>query len=144
MQDTGVSALDTTIQKTNVWIKEVMEELGSDDRHRAYLALRNVLHSLRDRLAVEEAADLGAQLPMLVRGFYYDAWNPSGKPVKFDKDEFLSNIRQQFATDPNVDAAKTAQAVFKVMDKHVADGEIEDIKGALPHDLKEFWESQLS
>lgn len=78
-QRTGVSALDTTIQKTNIWLKEVMDELESDDRHRAYLALRSVLHSLRDRLTVEEATDLGAQLPILVRGFYYDAWNPSGK-----------------------------------------------------------------
>ena len=144
MQGTGVSALDTTIQKTNVWLKEVMDELGSDDRHRAYLALRSVFHSLRDRLTIEEATDLGAQLPMLVRGFYYDAWNPSGKPVKFDKDEFLSNIRRQFAADPPVDTEKIAQAVFKVIDKHIADGEIEDIKSTLPHDLKEFWESQIS
>jgi uncharacterized protein (DUF2267 family) len=144
MQSTGVSALDTTIQKTNVWLKEVMDELGSDDRHRAYLALRSVFHSLRDRLTIEEATDLGAQLPMLVRGFYYDAWNPSGKPVKFDKDEFLSNIRQQSASESDVEAEKMAQAVFKVMDKHIADGEIEDIKGALPHDLREFWESRVS
>jgi len=79
MQSTGVSALDGTIQKTNIWLREVMDELGSDDRHRAYLALRSVLHSLRDRLTIEEATDLGAQLPILVRGFYYDAWNPSGK-----------------------------------------------------------------
>lgn len=144
MQTTEVSALDTTIQKTNIWLKEVTEEIGSDDRHRAYLALRSVLQSLRDRLTVEEATDLGAELPMLIRGFYYDGWNPTGKPVKFDKDEFLSNIRQQFAGEPNLDAAKFAQAVFKVIDKHIADGEIEDVKGALPHDLKEFWESQHS
>jgi len=142
MQSTGVSALDTTIQKTNMWLKEVMEELGWDDRHRAYLALRSVFHSLRDRLPIEEATDLGAQLPMLVRGFYYDAWNPSGKPIKFNKDEFLSNFRQQFASE-NIDEEKITQAVFKVIEKHIADGEIEDIKSALPHDLKEFWESQF-
>lgn len=141
MQSTGVSALDTTIQKTNIWLKEVMDELGSDDRHRAYLALRSVLHSLRDRLTVEEATDLGAQLPMLVRGFYYDAWNPSGKPVKFDKDEFLSAVGEQFATEPQVEANKITRAVFKTLDKHIADGEIEDIKATLPQDLKWFWQS---
>ena len=99
MQSTGVSALDTTIQKTNIWLKEVMEEIGSDDRHRAYLALRSVLHSLRDRLTIEEPPNLGARLTMLICGFYYDAGNPSDKPVKFDKDEFLSNVRQQFASE---------------------------------------------
>jgi uncharacterized protein (DUF2267 family) len=143
MQSTGISALDTTIQKTNIWMKEVMEEIGSDDRHRAYLALRSALHSLRDRLTVEEATDLGAQLPMLVRGFYYDAWNPVGKPVKFDKDEFLANIRQQFAAEPEADAEKIARAVFKVLDKHIADGEIEDVKDTLPRDLRDFWESRV-
>ena len=142
MQPTGVSALDTTIQKTNTWLKEVMEEIGTDDRHRAYLALRTVLQSLRDHLTVEDATDLGAQLPMLVRGFYYDAWEPSGKPVRFDKDEFLSNIRQQFVSEPDMDAERVAQAVFRVIDKHVAEGEVEDVKDALPHDLREFWESE--
>jgi len=144
MQSTGVSALDTTIQKTNIWLKEIMEEIGSDDRHQAYLALRSVIHSLRDRLTVEEATDLGAQLPMLVRGFYYDGWNPSGKPIKFHKDEFLSSIREQFVGGPTIDTEKIAQAVFRVLDKHIADGEIEDIKAVLPHDLKEFWESRHS
>jgi len=146
MQSTGVSALDTTIQKTNVWLKEVMEEIGSSDRHQAYLALRSVFHSLRDRLTVEEATDLGAQLPMLVRGLYYDGWNPSGKPVKFDKDEFLSSIREQFINAPIRvrDTEKMVHAVFRVLDRHIADGEIEDIKAILPHDLQGFWESQHS
>lgn len=143
MQSTGVSALDTTIQKTNIWLKDVMDEIDSDNRHRAYLALRSVLHSLRDRLPIKEATDLGAQLPMLVRGFYYDAWNTSGEPVKFDKEEFLSNIRQQFTNEPGMDTEKIAQAVFKVIDKHIASGEIEDIKDTLPHDLKEFWEASV-
>lgn len=46
-----------------------MEELDWQDRHAAYLALRATLHALRDRLTVEEVAELGAQLPMLIRGF---------------------------------------------------------------------------
>lgn len=142
MQKTGVSALDTTIQKTNIWVKDVMENLGWEDRHRAYLALRSVLHTLRDRLTVEEATDLGSQLPMLVRGFYYDAWDPADIPVKFDKEEFLVNIRQQFVNGRNIDAEKITRAVFKVLDKHIAAGEIEDIKATLPGDLKAFWEDK--
>jgi uncharacterized protein (DUF2267 family) len=118
-----------------------MGELGSDDQHRAYLALRSVLHSLGDRLTVEEATDLGAQLPMLVRGFYYDGWNPSGKPVKFDRNEFLSAVGEQSATEPRVEANKITRAVFKALDRHIADGEIEDIEAILPQALKGFWQS---
>jgi len=138
----GVAALDTTIQRTNIWLKEVMEETGIDDRHQAYLILRSVLHSLRDRLTAEEATDFGAQLPMLIRGFYYDEWQPSGKPVKFDREEFLANIQEQFVKQPQVDASVMARSVFRIIDRHIDSGEIEDIKDILPRDIKEFWENQ--
>ena len=44
------------------------------DRRSAYRALRSVLHVLRDRLTPEQAVHLGAQLPLLVRGIFYDGW----------------------------------------------------------------------
>ena len=65
MSATGLPVFDETVQKTNTWLKEIAQALGSD-RHRAYQALRAVLHRLRDRLTV--AAHLGDQRPMLVRG----------------------------------------------------------------------------
>jgi uncharacterized protein (DUF2267 family) len=69
------------MQKTQIWLKDLMSQLDWEDRpHKAYLALRTVLHALRDRLTVEEAVQLGAQLPMLVRGFYYEGWTLKGKP----------------------------------------------------------------
>jgi uncharacterized protein (DUF2267 family) len=68
---------DRTLYKTHTWLKEIMEVLGTEDRHRAYMALRAVLHALRDRLTVEEVAQLGAQLPMLIRGLYYEGWDRS-------------------------------------------------------------------
>ena len=67
MNTTGLEVFDETVQKTNAWLKGIAEALDSD-RHRAYQALRAVLHCLRDRLTVEEAAQLGDQFPMLVRG----------------------------------------------------------------------------
>ena len=76
-----------------------MEEIGSDGRHQVYLGLRFVLPSVRDRLTIEELPNLEARLTMLICGFYYNAGNPSDKPIKFDKDEFLSNVRQQFASE---------------------------------------------
>ena len=43
---------------------------GTWNPQQAHSVRRAVLHTLRDRLTVGGAADLGAQLPMLIRGFY--------------------------------------------------------------------------
>jgi uncharacterized protein (DUF2267 family) len=51
MSATGPEVFDRNLHKTHTW-----EALGTEDRHRAYMALRAVLHALRDRLTVEEVA----------------------------------------------------------------------------------------
>lgn len=129
-----------TMEKTHVWLVDVMQELGWTDEHKAYLALRAVLHTLRDRLTVEEGADLAAQLPMLVRGFYFEGWNPRGKPVKERHEEgFLYHVMTYFNLDDQVDARATVRAVFKVIEKHVSGGEVDDIKHILPGELRALW-----
>ncbi len=72
MSMTGLDVFDTTVQKTNIWLKEIMEALGWENKHKAYLALRATLHALRDRLIFEEAVQFAAQMPMLIRGLYYE------------------------------------------------------------------------
>jgi uncharacterized protein (DUF2267 family) len=133
-----LEAFETTLQKTASWLKEVMHELGTEDRHRAYSALRAVLHALRDRLTVEEVAQLGAQLPMLIRGFYYEGWDPSGKPLKErHREEFLAHVSSALRDEP--DPERVARAVFAVVARRVSEGEIEDVKQMLPRELREFW-----
>jgi uncharacterized protein (DUF2267 family) len=140
MSATGLKVFDTTLQTTNVWLDDVMRELGWDDRHKAYTALRTVLHALRDRLPVDNAAHFGAQLPMLVRGFYYEGWHPAHKPVKErSRDEFLMHITDAFLRDVEADSRQIANAVFKTLSKHMTAGEIEKIRQALPGDVREMW-----
>jgi uncharacterized protein (DUF2267 family) len=137
---TGLDVFDTTIQKTNLWLKEMMDELGWDDRHKVYQGLRATLHALRDRLTPEEAVQLGAQLPLLVRGVYYEGWTPVGKPHKERHlAAFLAPIQAHFRNDPRVDAEAVARAVFKVLDEHITAGEMEDIRHVLPKELNTLW-----
>ena len=99
-----------------------------------------VLHALRDRLPVDQAAALAAQLPMLVRGFYYEGWHPHGKPVKErHKEEFLAHIAAAFRDDPDVDPEQVARAVFQVLSKHVTSGEIDGVKRSLPTEIRALW-----
>jgi uncharacterized protein (DUF2267 family) len=140
MSVTALDVFDTTLQKTHRWLNELLQVLDWQDKHKAYLALRATLHALRDRLTVEEVAQLGAQLPMLIRGFYYEGWDPSGKPVKVrKKEQFLARIEQQFRDDDRIDPEQVARAVFTVLANRVTEGEIEDVKEVLPSEIKTLW-----
>lgn len=137
------NVFDTTIEKTNLWLKDLMGVLGWEDKHKAYRALRTVLHILRDRLTLEEVAQLGAQLPMLVRGFYYEGWTPAGKPERIrHKEQFLDRIALEFRPEENIDPEELARAVFTVLAHRVTEGEIEDVKHVLPVELRTLWPSE--
>ncbi len=140
MSQTGLTQFDSTLQATNIWLRELMEQMRWEDRHRAYHALRAVLHALRDRLTVDEVVTLGAQLPMLVRGFYYEGWHVADKPLKERRKEaFLSHIADAFRDSPDVDPEKIAREVFQVLAGHVTAGEIESVKQCLPTELRTLW-----
>jgi uncharacterized protein (DUF2267 family) len=135
----GLEVFDTTLHKTYAWLRELMEVMAWDDRHRAYLAMRATLHALRDRLTIEEVAQLSAQLPMLVRGIYYEGWDPTGKPLKErNAEQFLLRVAQQFG-DESIDAEQIARGVFTVLATRVSEGEIEDIKQVLPRSIRALW-----
>ncbi len=139
MSATGLRVFDHTLQETNIWLKELMEDLGPD-RQRAYDALRATLHTLRDRLTVEEATDLGAQLPMLVRGIYYEGWNPAKTPEKLrSREEFLSRVNDHLQNVRPMNAEEAARAVFKVLARHVSAGETRQVQAMLPGDIRTLW-----
>ncbi len=141
MSMTGLDVFDATLQKTNIWLKDIMQELRWEDRHKAYVSLRTTLHALRDRLTLEETAQFGAQLPMLIRGLYYEGWTPTGKPDKVrHKADFLAPIRAYFQDDWDVEPEEVVRAVLHVITTHVSAGEIEDIKLLLPKELKALWD----
>jgi uncharacterized protein (DUF2267 family) len=140
MSLTSIGPIESTVHTTNAWLKELVEELGWQDRERAYHAMGAVLHALRDRLTVAEAADLGAQLPMLMRGLYYEGWNPTGKPVKERrKEDFLAHIATACRGHAEIFPEEVAWAVFKLLEKHVSAGEIGDVKHVLPAEIRSLW-----
>jgi uncharacterized protein (DUF2267 family) len=101
MRAAGLESIDHTVQLTHIWINDLDSRLGWENKHRSYRLLRTVLQALRDWLPVNEAAGLGAQLPELLRGVYYEHWRPATTPVKHRKKaEFLARIADAFRNDP--------------------------------------------
>lgn len=140
MSAVGSNQFDAILHKTNEWLRDVMQELDWDDRHRAYHALRAVLHTLRDRLSLEEAVDLAAQLPVLIRGMYYEGWQPNKVPVR-DRSalQFIEHIQAAYPEETSEEVERITHAVFRVVSKHVTAGEIRDICACLPEQLRELW-----
>jgi len=139
MTQTGLPAFESTLHATNVWLNDVASELRWADKHQAYRALRAVLHALRDRLPVEHVAAFGAQVPLLVRGIYYEGWHPAGKPLKErTKAEFLAPIHDDLR-NLEVDAESVARAVFHVLARQVSRGEIDKVKATLPAEIRALW-----
>lgn len=140
MSITGLEVFDSTVHQTNVWLKAIMGRLGTEDRHRAYLALRATLQALRDRLQPEMAVHLGAQLPMLVRGFYYEDWHMAGTPTRErHKEEFLAHVATAFRNDPEVDPERVARAALATLAENIDPGQVSKVIAALPHELRELW-----
>ena len=142
MSQTSLTPFESTVQTTNAWLHDLQERLMWSDPHRAYHALRADLHALRDRLSVDQAAALAAQLPMLMRGFYYEGWHPHGKPRKErHREDFLAHVAAAFGDEPENDAEEITQAVFAVLSTHLSRGEIENVKRGLPLELRSLWGS---
>jgi uncharacterized protein (DUF2267 family) len=140
MTSTGLAVFDDTIQKTNIWLKEIMEEIGPD-RQRAYDVLRAVLHTLRDRLTIDEAAHLAAQLPMLIRGIFFEGWRPADTPAKElrSREEFVAKVNERLQMTRPTDPADAVRAVFHVLERRVTEGEMADVRQMLPQDLEPLW-----
>lgn len=132
-----VDLIDKTVEKTNIWLNELAEGLGTDDRQAAYRVLRAYLHAVRDRLMVNEAAQLAAQLPELIRGIYYEGWVPARTPVNYRTvDEFLDRVAAEAQLPGETQASYACSAAARVLRRHVSQGEIDDVVSVFPEEMR--------
>lgn len=132
-------AFDVTIEHSQHWLDDVLDALRTDDRELAYAALRAVLHTLRDRLPPAEAVDLAAQLPMLLRGMYFEGWMPDRGATRLrNRDAFLRHVAREMKRS-DVSPEEAVRAVFQLLTARVAHGEIADVIGTLPETLESLW-----
>jgi uncharacterized protein (DUF2267 family) len=136
---TGLDVFDKTLQTTNIWLDDIMKELGPD-RQVAWHALGAVLRALRDRLQIGLAVHLGAQLPLLIRGLYYDQWHPSEQTLKQrSAEEFLDHVSQGLAGIRPVNVQDATRTVFRVISHYLDPNQVEKVRQALPENVRAMW-----
>jgi len=140
MSAQGLEVIDETVQHTHEWINELAERIETPDRRRALRLLRAVLAAIRDHLGHDEAARLSAQLPLLIRGFYWEGWRPAATPVHpSGADAFLAAVGARYDPGQDVTLAEDVEEVFRLLNHRVSAGEIDDLRRALPEDLRALW-----
>jgi uncharacterized protein (DUF2267 family) len=139
----NVMTLPATIrhaeQQVQQWLKELCDNGDLADLDEALAVLRVVLHQLRDRLSVEEAVDLAQQLPIIVRGFYFEGWQPSRVPSKVHSRRQLADETTIALLPRTVPAERAIRDVLALLAHHCDPGEIADVIAQLPQELKELW-----
>ena len=142
MSRTSIAVFTQAAEQAQHWVNELAADLGWTEQ-RAHRLLRIVLHTLRDWLSPEESADLSAQLPLLVRGIYFEGWAPEGSaPVwNRNKEMFLTRVEDDFLDDILEDPQSAVAAVFRLLDRHIAHGEIVQVRNSMKKSLRELWPS---
>jgi uncharacterized protein (DUF2267 family) len=139
MPSTGLPTFDKTLQESNLWLKELAAILKTREREMAYRVLRATLHALRDRLGAHNAVHLGAQLPMLLRGLYYEGFRleestTSERHLK----PFIDHVRMELPPGLDADAESGARAVFWLLCDRLDKGEVAKIERILPREIREL------
>lgn len=139
MSATGLEVFDRTLQTTHIWLDEIIEDLATD-RQTAWHVLGAVMRSLRDRLPPELSAHLSAELPLLVRGVYFDRWRPGRENLKMRLlAEFLERVSDGLSDTKPIGSVDAARAVFGVLNRHIDHGQAEKIRNALPDEIRVLW-----
>jgi uncharacterized protein (DUF2267 family) len=99
MTHTGLHQFDEALQTANVWLKDLMEVLAWTEPAQAHQALKVVMHEVRDRLPVPLAANFSSQMPLIVRGIFFEGWSPgSERPTDRSLDASSRRLRKRSGT----------------------------------------------
>ena len=129
-----------TLQKSNAWLDDLKDSMGWSERRRAYMALKTVLHVIRDQLEDDAAIDFAADMPLLIRTIYFEGWKqgPHKLPKVSSKEEFLWLIERELGWDKSVSVEDLSKNVFYVFSKQASPTEIKNISHSLPEHLRSF------
>ena len=137
-----MTAFENSLEKSYIWINALQSRLNLPKRNDAYRLLKVVLHELRDRLPLSEAAHLGAQLPLLIRGVYYEGFRPKPTPTpRKDKSlqPFLRAVEKKMPRFYPKPPSELLKASFEILNEFISPGEVEDVRACCSQEVRDFW-----
>jgi uncharacterized protein (DUF2267 family) len=134
-------------QEANAFINKLAKKLGHpDEKNRAYIILRSVMHTLRDRITISESLHIIAQLPMFLKAVYSDDWKYQEKPERLSSiEEFTEHVKQEQAKygETDFDWQKSSQEITQItiglIAQYLSEGEIKDILSQVPEEMSELF-----
>lgn len=124
---------------TQTFYRTIMKTSHEPDRALAKRATAAVLHALRDRLTMDEADQLFAQLPEELKDIWAAGEAAEREPIKMDREEFSERVMREAGLRSQQDTRWMILAVFAAIKEQISPGEAEDVMAQLPKDLKELW-----
>lgn len=138
----SIPILEKNLHQTMSWIYAIEEECNweEDDHKKAFASLRTVLHELRDLLPIENTIHLSAQLPLIIRGLFFENWSTHSDKLKMrKKEDLLASIEDRLSSYQDIDAETVTRAVLRVLKSKISAGEYEKIIAVLSHDIRELF-----
>lgn len=140
MSAQGLEAIDHTVHLTHEWINELAARLDWSSKRCTLRLLRATLQQLRDHLMVDEMAQFAAQLPLLVRGIFFEGWVPGRTSLKERSiDAFVKPIERKMDETAEYRGREDITNVFELLNSRISIGEIEDIRASLPAPIRNIW-----
>ena len=142
MAQTHVDHFDASVREADEWLQDVMQETGLD-RDRAAAALRSVLQTIRDMTTVRQSSHFVAQMPALIRGWYFEGWEPSRPAAaEHDAQRWLDHVAESVGEGEAISAG-IVRGIFRVLERRMPEPAAK-IKQLLPRELRALWPTRVA
>ena len=140
MSASGLDVIDHSSQVTHEWVNELASRLDWTSKRSALRLLRLTLQRVRDHLVVDELAQFSAQLPLLIRGMFFEGWVPKKTPIRErHARDFIAAIETALGETQEYRGAEDIRHVFDLLNVRISIGEINDVRANLPEEIRALW-----
>lgn len=135
-----IHVFERTTHEAHEWVNDLAGRTGWTNEREVLRLLRIVLCKIRDHLSANEMAQFSAQLPIILRGMFFEGWQPRNTPVRErHASELIAAVDERVGDVLDYQGVTDIKAVFNVINAHVSRGEVEDVRACLPQELRDLW-----